>query len=146
MKFVDLLRQPITIITENDILKDIVFPAEPAQNIITKIITKSPEDILVVYVDDNKKVQGVITAFNVGAFLDGLQDKSEILDTLKVSELNWDKREDTWLRKSDSVESALVKLSTIKNENIFIVVDENDVYAGKVKRKNAVVKIHNLSD
>ena len=145
MKFVDLLRQPIPLITENDILKDIVFPDDNAQAVFDKIKGKPAEDLLVVFVNPDKQVQGVITSTNVVKFLDEMIAKNSPLEGLKVSELEWDKHESIWLRKDDIVESVLKKLATTQ-ENIFIVVDSNSIYAGKIKRKNALSRIRELSD
>ncbi len=153
MIFKELLKKPAALISENNIVKDIVIDNDNASIILDRLGEKKEDfsEFFMVYLDEDGRVKAVMAEKDVSSLLIIVEKllKNKKLDTEKIKDMKLtesfplDKR--IFVKRSDEL---LKVLEVFRNKDIstdvVIIVDESDAYAGKIRRKSLLKKIDSL--
>ncbi len=135
MKIEELIKKPISIVVENNISDDMIFPSETISSLIKKITSKlNAEYFLFVYVDSNedRKIKAVINLSDVQKLVEIISENSGMR---RISDL---KLEDSFssvftINISQTIQDLLNVFKQEKTDIIVVKSPENR-YMGKVRR------------
>jgi hypothetical protein len=146
-----LLLQSVTILTDIDFISNIVSQDQPASDVIDKIRgTRNAEDFLIVYLDKDRKVLGLLNDITLAPFTKKLLDQKPVdttfdvyISRMKVQDLPWEIDNNYVLEEQTTIRDLLNKMAMVGG-SYFIVVNPIQQCLGKIKRNNALVKIREL--
>ena len=155
MKLNELLSKPAELVTENDILGDVIFNDVPINDIFEKIDrTKNVEDLLIVVTNHNYEALAVLTSIEARTFIRHINEtiakkKGRILE-LTVKDLALNKLLPLKIGKNavkkDTKIGEVVEMFTKQKRDTLVVVGEKDKYIGKIRRGNLPKRLEILLD
>ncbi|MBI4086441.1 hypothetical protein HY416_00450 [Candidatus Kaiserbacteria bacterium] len=142
----ELLKKPIEIMLENNVSDDIVQPSDVVSKLLERVARFSDQsalDFLIVYadkVDGNYSAKAVITHKELSALLDLVQAPNNAEKTVQELDLEAKFPLRYWLHKNDPIEKAYNLFKADLTDTI-IILDEKEIYVGKVKRNPFVERL-----
>jgi len=147
MNLKELLKKPVEIITENNILDDIVLPDQPISKLVEMIKVKSSksEEFLIVCTNEEYVVNAVITSKEVINLLNRIVDVSD----LKSSRIRALTLENTFppkfiVHKGTATVEQVLSIMNSGITDVVIVIDEQQKYAGKIRRSRLKERLQML--
>ena len=143
MSCVNLSDKPVKYMMENDILSDFVYGSDRVHDRLNFLYDKlnkldDPRDFFIVVLKPvNNEIKGIITFDD----LDSLYKQLGQNHDLRFGSLY---REPFLFDYRQSISSVLDVFEKNDNCNVVLVTDENNGYAGRVKRTNIMKRVNDL--
>ena len=154
MKLSELRKQPIALLSENNIVKDIVTSKSTLLDLFRKVgdYVGNWENLFVIYVNEDGEPLAVIKPENIAAaleFFEKFDEEGKKFSDIKLSAVGLEEKfpinKKHTLRRTEPVEKAL-NIFNNKDErtDAITIVDGIGSYTGKLRRSTLVKKLEEI--